>query len=128
MKKITPLQYAIFLYEMTSKAIGVKKKVKDFLEVLAKNNDLGKTDKIISEFEMYEKKQRGIKEVEIISAKLLRAGIKKQIAELIKDGGKSEIKESVNPDLIGGITVTIGDMMIDGSLSRKLRELHSVLS
>ncbi|MBI2041560.1 MAG: ATP synthase F1 subunit delta [Candidatus Nealsonbacteria bacterium] len=124
--KITPLQYAIFLYEITLKTTDIKKKVKGFLEFLARNNDLGKINKIIKEFEIYERKQKGIKEVEVISIKPLAASVKRQIAESIKNGG--EIKETVNPDLVGGLTVIIGDTMIDGSLRRKLRELNKALS
>jgi len=126
--KITPFQYAIFLYQITLKTPDVKKKVNDFLGILAKNNDLGKINEIMREFKAYERKQKGIKEVEIISAKPLGASAKRQISESIKDGGKSEIKETVDPDLIGGLTMIIGDTMIDGSLRRKLRELNKALS
>ncbi|MDO8559092.1 MAG: ATP synthase F1 subunit delta [bacterium] len=134
-KKIAPLQYAIFLYELTLKAVGnlpagrqVKKKVNDFFEVLVKNNDSGKISEIIREFEAYEKKQRGVEDVEIISARPAGLALKRQVSGLLKDGGKSEIKETVDPDMIGGLTMIIGDTMIDGSLRRKLRELKKVLS
>ena len=125
--KITAQQYAIFLYEITRKESEVKKMTQGFLEILAKNNDLGEIDEIIREFEMYEKKQKGITGVELVSAKPIAAAVKKQISELIKDG-KPEIQESVNSDLLGGITLIIGDMMIDASLRRKLGELKKVLS
>lgn len=125
-KKITPLQYAIFLYEITLKRPEIKKQINGFLGILAKNNDLGKIDEIVKEFEKYEKKQKGIKDVEIISAKPIAKDIKTQILEAV--GGKTEVKEVLDPDLIGGVVVTIGDMMIDGSLRRKLKELSKILS
>ena len=126
-KKITPYQYAIFLYEITREKSKVQKMTKCFLEILAKNNDLGKTDKIVNEFEKYEKKQMGITEVELISAKPAVSSMKKKISELIKDG-KLEIKENVNPDLVGGAILIVGDMMIDGSIRRKLGELRRALA
>ena len=126
-KKITPLQYAIFLYEITRKPSETKKMTKDFLEILAKNNDLAKIDEIVNEFEKYEKKQMGITEVELISAKPVAPTVKKQISELIKDG-KPEIKESLDPDLIEGMILIVGDMMVDGSIRRKLEELRKALA
>ena len=126
--KITPFQYAIFLYQITLKTPDVKKKVNDFLGILAKNNDLGKINEIMREFEAYEKKQRGAEDVEIISARPAGQALKRQVFGLLKDGGKPEIKETADPDLIGGLTMIIGDTMIDGSLRRKLRELKKVLS
>lgn len=126
MQKITPLQYATFLYEITSKKAEVKKMAENFLAILAKHNDLGKIDKIIKEFEIYEKKQRGIKDVEMMSAKSLEPKIKNQIAELI--GGRLEIQENVSPDLIGGLTLIIEDTMIDSSFKSKIRELNKALS
>lgn len=127
-KKITPYQYAIFLYEITREKSEIQKTIKGFIGILAKNNDLGRIDEIIREFEAYEKKQRGIREVELISAKPLSSAVKNQITELVKERGEAEIKETVNPDLLGGITLIIGDMMIDGSLRNKLRELNKLLS
>lgn len=127
-KKITPLQYAIFLYEITSGKSDIKKNIKGFIEILVKNNDLGKIDEIIKEFEAYEKKQRGVKEAELISAEPLAAGVKKQISELMKGAGRLEIKEIVDPDMIGGLTMIIGDTMVDGSLRRKLAELKKTLA
>lgn len=127
-KKITPFQYAIFLYEVTPQGVDINKRVKGFLGILAKNNDLGKAGEIIKEFEKYEKKIKGIKDVEISSAKPIAKDAKMQILEAIKNKNGLELKETVNPDLLGGIIVTIDDMMIDGSLRRKLRELSKILT
>ncbi|MBI2626383.1 MAG: ATP synthase F1 subunit delta [Candidatus Nealsonbacteria bacterium] len=126
MKKITPLQYAILLYEITLKRSEIKKQINGFLGILAKNNDLGKIDGIIKEFEKYEKKQKGVKDVEIISAKPIAKDIKAKVLEEIE--GEADLKETVNPDLLGGIIVTVDDMMTDGSLKRKLKELSEVLT
>lgn len=128
MKKITPLQYAIFLYEITSRKTDIKKNIRGFIEILAKNNELGLVNKIIEEFEAYEKRMKGIYDVEIASAKPLESGIKKQVIDSLKNYGKIEIKESVNPDLIGGLTLTVGDMMVDGSLRSRVAELKKALS
>lgn len=126
--KITPFQYAVFLYEITFKKHEVKKIIKDFFDVLIKNNDLGKIKDIMREFEAYEKKQKGIKEIAIASAEPFSREFKKQIRAAAKGLGISAMEESINPDLIGGLTLVVGDTMIDGSLRNKLRELNKALS
>lgn len=127
MRKITPLQYAIFLYEITSEKQDIKNNIKGFVEILAKNNDFSKINEIIRRFETYDKKMKGIYDVEITSASPLESAAKKHIIESLKNYGKIEIKEAVNPGLIAGITLTIEDVMVDGSLKNKLRELEKVL-
>jgi len=126
--KITPNQYAVLLYETTLEIRTAEKAIKGFLEILAKNNDLGKIAEIIREFEIYERKQRGVKDIEIISAKPLTREVKKQIMEDLESEGKIEVKETVNHDLLAGMIVIEGDMMTDGSLSKKLRKLSKSLS
>jgi len=126
-QKITPFQYAVLLYELTSDGKEAAKKLKAFFGFLAKNNDLRKIKQIIKEFEIYEKKRKGIREVEIASARPLAKEEKKLLLEAIGDG-KMEVIESIDENLLGGMTLTIGDMLIDGSLRKKLRELHRALA
>lgn len=127
-KRITPFQYAAFLYEITHNKREIAKITKDFLNILLKNNDFGKIDDIMKEFEAYEKKQKGINEMQIVSAKPLAGELKKQVTAAAKDLEISEVQETINPDLIAGLTLVVGDMMIDGSLKSKLRELNKLLS
>lgn len=128
--KITPLQYAIFLYEITlgKKEREIGKITKDFFKILVKNNDFNKIKEIVKEFEIYEKKQKGIRDLEIISASPLALAVKKQIVKLMGGSKDLEVKETVNAELIGGLTLIMGDTMIDGSLRRKLKELNKLLS
>ena len=117
-KKITPLQYAIFLYEITRKPSETKKMTKDFLEILAKNNDLAKIDEIVNEFEKYEKKQMGITEVELISAKPIAKETKSQILKAIGTPARGgfalggENKKKGENQLKKRVPVTLLDILI----------------
>ena len=124
--KISPSQYAELLYEICLDGNKIAKKIKAFSVILARNNDFKKFNEIIKEFESYEKKQGGVSDVELISASPLAKEVKNQIVGAM--AGKCEIKETVNPDLLGGVIVISGDMMIDGSFRKKLRELSRSLS
>jgi F-type H+-transporting ATPase subunit delta len=55
-----------------------------------------------------------------------------QIAELKgalekRFGRKIEATVTVNPDLIGGARVTVGDAVLDGSVQAKLAAMHAQL-
>ena len=42
-------------------------------------------------------------------------------------GGKAHISIEINPDLIGGVVITIGSSRIDGSVKRRLELLEQEL-
>jgi F-type H+-transporting ATPase subunit delta len=71
--------------------------------------------------------EMGIEEADVTSAYPLSEeqadDLKKKLQEIT--GYKIIMKQKVDPELIGGFTVMIGDRMIDGSVARQLRELKS---
>jgi len=130
-KGITPEQYAVLLYEITSeaKAGEIDKAISEFLKMLNKQNALWMIDKIIKAFEQYDKKMSGICEVEIISAKPISKEVKEKIVKIFtKRANKIEIKEIVDPKLIGGMIIKSEDEMIDGSIKTRLLNLRKQLS
>lgn len=127
MKKITPLQYAIFLYELATQKTDTGKLAQNFLKILAKNSDLWKVEGIIKEFEKYDKKQKGIRDVEIISASVLDNQTRNSILDAVGEKSKLHIRETVDHNLLGGLVVTVEDMMIDGSLRKKIKDLGQAL-
>ena len=69
---------------------------------------------------------KGIVEASVTTVSPLSAASKKEIKALLDDiTNKSEVEliENVDPDLIGGFILKIGDKQIDDSVSGKLREL-----
>ncbi|MCX6807021.1 MAG: ATP synthase F1 subunit delta [Candidatus Berkelbacteria bacterium] len=77
---------------------------------------------IFEELEKIEKQKKGIKEIEIESARALTDKQKKQISCISKNQ-KIEFKEKINPDLLGGVILKIEDNVIDGSLKNNLQRL-----
>ena len=43
-------------------------------------------------------------------------------------GGEVDLKVIVDPSVVGGVVVRIGDTVIDGSLARRLTEVRSQLT
>ena len=128
MKKITPKQYAIFLYRMTRdlEKSKISEFIKKFVKLLARKNALKFSKRIIDEFKKYYNKQNGILEIEIKSREKLETDFEKKLKEKFKKSWKVtevDLKSSVDKSLIGGLVLGIDDMIIDDSLKGNLKRI-----
>ena len=127
-KKFSNKQYAEALYEITTTFSGsqLTDALKKFVTILAGNQKLKQASNIIAEFEKYAKKQAGIVEIEVKSARKLDEttleSIKKQF------GNQVEATETIDKSLLGGVTVQTEDKILDGSLKTQLRKLNENLA
>lgn len=127
--KITAKQYAISLYEATKNVdkFEAEGRVKRFAAVLKNNNDLSLANKIIDEYGKHYRNLRNISKIEITSNAGLDSKILNRIVQKFKN--QVEVKEKIDPTLIGGIVVKIDDnILIDGSVKRKLEDLRKELT
>ena len=110
-------------------AIAQKAKFEDttihFLGVLIDNGRLNALPKIIGAFNAALDKRRGALTVNVEVAQDMSAKQKKDLeAALSKAIGKDvAIHATVQPDILGGMVVTVGSYMIDDSVRRKLERL-----
>ena len=126
--KITPKQYAIALYEST-RHISEKEtgeRVENFVGVLKKNNDLSLGGKIIGEYQDYCRRKKDIAKVQITASAKIGGDI---IDALTKKLGRTvEIEQKVDESLIGGAVIRMDDILIDGSVKKKLEGLRIILT
>lgn len=76
-----------------------------------------------------DKKVKGIRDGKLVSASPLGEELRKEIhakAEKLANG-KVLLEEKVDPSLIGGFILTIGDIQLDESVKSKLSKLHHAL-
>lgn len=127
MKKKSNLQFAKALYEVTKNLPKnhLPEAIKQFVLILQKNNKLKKIDCIMEEFVSYSKKQVGIKNIEIESARKLEQPTLNKIKKIF--GKKSEITEIINDSLLGGIKIKVDDLVYDASLKLQLKSLRQQL-
>jgi len=97
----------------------------NFLGVLADNRRLAKLPAIIAAFKAIAAAQRGEVTATVTSAHPLSAD---QIATLktkltAREGRTVMLTAGVDPDLLGGLVVTIGSTRIDGSIRTRLNSL-----
>ena len=82
------------------------------------------------EFRRLYHRREGIVEATVMSAAVLTPGdvdaLRQRLADLT--GQRVELHTEVDPDLLGGIVVRIGDRLIDGSVRGRLERLRTELS
>ena len=106
-------------------ALGLDPLTRNFVGVLAKNRRLSKLDAIIRAFDMLSARHRGELTAEVVSAHKLSDD---QVAALkanlkARTGSDIAVDLSVDPSILGGLTVKVGSRMIDGSIRTKLNTL-----
>jgi len=70
------------------------------------------------------KEESLLKEIEVITAHPIDEKLRKQIELSLEEGGKKiQIRELVDPGILGGIIIKDEDFVIDGSLRRYLESL-----
>ncbi|MBO6642897.1 MAG: F0F1 ATP synthase subunit delta [Altererythrobacter sp.] len=109
--------------------LGVSEMTKNFLGVLAANRRLSSLGDMIRAFQMIAAAQRGEVTADVTSAHALSD---EQIAALkdkltARQGRTVKINSSVDPDLLGGLVVTIGSQRIDGSIRTRLNSLAQAM-
>jgi F-type H+-transporting ATPase subunit delta len=128
--KFSVSQYAEALYHTLSetKPKDQEKVINNFIQVLKTNGDLGGYEAIIGEYEVLDRKMKGIKEVEMVTAH--DGEISKEVITSLNSviGDNIELKKKVDESLIGGIVVKVEDTLIDASVRGHLHKLKNNLS
>lgn len=107
---------------------------KNFFTLLADNGRLNQTSKIISAFQSLMIAHRGEVNVVVTSANVLDAKTLTRVKDVLVKGelgGKGKkllVSNKVNPQILGGLVIEIGDNTIDLSVSSKITKLNSLLT
>lgn len=99
----------------------------DFLKLLAENKRIDMVFAIAREFTSLYRSKKNIYKVEVVSAAPLSEEDESRLKNIINgnlQGGTMEYTSSVNPDLIGGFTVSIDNRKLDASVSNELKQLR----
>lgn len=101
-----------------------------FIRLITKNGRESFLPVIAKEFEAQVKAYKGIIPMTLISAVALDAGTRDKIVSKVQGSlkGKLEVKEVIDPSLIGGFIVRMGDTQIDASVASQLGNLKQRLS
>lgn len=102
---------------------------RNLLTLLVENDRVDVLPQISQLFEQLKAQHEGVLEAKIVSAFAIND---KQLKKLISDleqkfKSKIEVKVSVDPELIGGVKVEIGDEILDTSVRAKLESMAIAL-
>lgn len=119
----------------TDKKVSILKKIYEkqvsdvtmlYLELITKNRREGVLGEIAESFIAQYKAMKDITTATVTSAAVLSDAAKKKIEEIVQKevGGTVELTMEVNPELIGGFVLRIGDRQLDTSILSKISELR----
>ncbi|GMM35890.1 F1F0 ATP synthase subunit 5 [Saccharomycopsis crataegensis] len=118
---------------LSSKTVG-DKSVTNLLNVLAENNRLNLLPSVISQFQVLEDAHNGIVEAVITSSKPLESKYLRKIQSAISgstfvgEGKTLKLVNKINPEILGGLIVEVGDRTVDLSVSGKITKYNQILS
>ena len=100
--------------------------LKNFLGFVATKNRLFFLDKIISSFLNLVSSEKGELKAKIVSSKKLSIDEQKKIQTELSSNFKSQLKidYKYDPNLIAGLIIQVGSVMVDTSMKTKLKKLE----
>lgn len=116
--------------QQIAERLGAGRIVRNFLFVVIDHNRTQELPELAEAFQQVIRERQGMAEAEVVSATELSEAQKKNMAHILekKTGKKIAAKFSLNPALLGGAVVRIGDTIYDGSLRHRLDEMRAQLT
>jgi F-type H+-transporting ATPase subunit delta len=116
--------------EKLAARLGASKIIRNFLFLLTDHRRTHLIPEVIAAFHEVIRQRQGVAEAEVSSAVELSAAQKKEMAATLTrlTGKKIEAKYALDPALLGGAVVRIGDTIYDGSLRSRLNEMRKWLA
>lgn len=125
---LTSEQQARIMIDVCGDALGAQ--AQNFISILAANKRLDLLPEILSRFELFKANQEKSIDVEVISAFDLADAMAQKLADVLGKKLEREVKVSTSTDndLLGGVLIRAGDLVIDGSVRGRLNKLAEALN
>jgi ATP synthase F1 delta subunit len=105
---------------------GADPLIQNFLDLLIENHRMPALLRIRREYERLWDEENKLLPVQITSAVELDEGVVKQIGDRIGEqtGRNVELSADVDPDVLGGLVVRVGNTVLDASIRHRLEQLR----
>lgn len=125
--KVTESQ--VFDVIVTAAKVTLASSLTNFLRTVLENGRLAALPLMVEQFQSLVKARQGVSEAQIYSAFPIDAG---QLADIMgplekRFGRKLDAKVELDPELIGGVRVVVGDEVLDTSVKARLERMKSSL-
>jgi F-type H+-transporting ATPase subunit delta len=103
--------------------------VRNLLGLMLRRGRIHELPRLAAEFRRLDNARQGITEATAISAAPLTQDEVRAVTQRLEQltGGRVELAVQVDPSLLGGLVVRVGDRMIDGSVRGRLERLRNQL-
>jgi len=129
MKRVTPKQYAIALYESIKDSEGTElnQRIRNFLELIRKRKNMKSLNKIYKHFVAVYQEREQVLQAEVTASRDLGSKVKSEIIHWLNKstGRTSTLTELIDPTILGGVIVKFGDTLWDASLKNSLKKLQN---
>jgi F-type H+-transporting ATPase subunit delta len=112
-----------------AKALKLDPLSSNLLGVLAENRRLSETNAVAAAFGALATNFRGEVTANVVSARALSAAQQKALSAQLKKrvGSDVKINSTVDPSILGGLTIIMGSQMIDSSIKTRLNSLATAM-
>ncbi len=123
------IETQIKIFNEISKIMSLNKTLINFLQLIINKRRIYFLDKILEKFIKLSSKRKGKVEAILISSKDLSTSERNKIDEEISKAIKSKIDFTFKTDksLISGVKVQVGSLLIDTSVSNKLKKIKQTM-
>ena len=124
---VTPAQLADTIASLVKSPLNAE--AKNFIAMLSENGRIALLPEIATQFNVLKNAQLGAADAIVYSAFDISAGqLDTLVATLEKKfGRKLNPTVELDPSLIGGVRVVVGDEVLDTSVRAKLQQMHNAL-
>ena len=115
---------------VTSIVSDADEHVVNFLELLAERHRMPALFRIKREFDALWAEENQLLPVTVTSAVELDEGLVDDIGKRIQDqtGRKVDLSSNVDPEVLGGLRVQVGNMVLDGTVRNRLERLRKTVA
>lgn len=108
----------------------VSRPVLGVLHVLIEKRRESLLDNVVDEFDVYRDKHEGVVQATITTARKLEADLADALRAALEQQIKKKVvlHERVDPEVLGGIRVNLGDAVLDGTVRRSLQDMRRSLA
>ncbi|MEA2157312.1 MAG: F-type H+-transporting ATPase subunit delta [Solirubrobacteraceae bacterium] len=109
---------------------GADETLVNFLELLIEKHRMPAIYRIRRVYDALWEKTNHVLPVQIATAVELDAGVARQLGERIEEttGQKVQLTASVDPDILGGIVLRVGNSILDASIRNRLDNLRKAVA
>ncbi|KAI5646018.1 ATP synthase delta (OSCP) subunit domain-containing protein [Phthorimaea operculella] len=119
-------------FKHLSSKISLSPTTGNLLCLMAENGRLNKLEAVINAFKIMMAAHRGEVACEVITAKPLdqaqRSSLEAALKKFMKANETLQLTATVDPSLIGGMIVSIGDRYVDMSVASKVKKYTEIIS